>query len=81
MTPVPTIDSQAVEADDGGMEAFLTTVLGRLADPVLLVSVALLSLALLSGLVARVADRVELEFSTHRRPTGCGPDRTSGARR
>ena len=48
------------------MESFLGTVVGRLLDPALLVSVALLSLALLSGLAGRLAQLGE-DLREHRR--------------
>lgn len=81
MTPVPTIDCQARTADDEGVEAFLDIVHGRLADPVLLVVVALSSLALLTGLVARVAEVAELTCSGVRRtPTWPRPPRPAARR-
>ena len=54
-TPAGTIEFEGRNVDDDGMESFLGWTLERLLDPTLLASAALLSLALLSGLVGRIA--------------------------
>ncbi len=53
--PARSIEIRAPTAHDDGMESFLGPIVERLLDPTLLVAVALLSVALLSGLVGRLA--------------------------
>ena len=51
-----TIEIRASRAHDRGMESIAATAAGTLLDPVVLVSSAIVVVALLSGLAARLVD-------------------------